>query len=322
MTTTDPSTPQTQRGADDLPIRLLAISGSLRGASTNSAALEAAARRASAEIQVVRYRGLAELPAFNPDLESDVLPTSVDHIRREVGRCDGLLIASPENAHGLAGALKNALDWLVGSVEFPGKPVALFNASPRASLAYGQLREVLRTMSAEIVEPACVILPLAGRALDPSGIAADAGLAATLRLSLRTLSEAARTRRRSGPALTTADPAGEIMALEPLFHRHGLASATAGWDQIAADGFWEVGASGQVYDKAYVLDELARRGPVVGEAGWAIDACRCRALSADTYLFTYRLRQGERVTRRATVWQRWNGGWSALYHQGTLVTSG
>ena len=102
-------------------------------------------------------------------------------LRRLVGQCDAIFISSPEYAHGVAGSLKNALDWLVSCFEFPGKPVALINTSPHASHAQASLAETLVTMSARLVREACVTLPLPGRKLDGAGIAADPELAAALR---------------------------------------------------------------------------------------------------------------------------------------------
>ncbi len=164
-------------------MRILAICGSLRAASSNRAALEAAVLLAPAGVEVVLYEGLAGLPHFNPDLDDDPPPAAA-RLRAEIGRCDGLLISSPEYAHGVAGAMKNALDWLVGSLEFPGTPVALINTSPRASLAQAQTRETLKTMSAAIVEDACIELPLMGRGLDADGVVADGPLSAALRAAL------------------------------------------------------------------------------------------------------------------------------------------
>ena len=63
-----------------------------------------------------------------------------------------MIIASPEYAHGVSGVLKNALDWLVGSDGFAGKPVLILNAAPRARHAIVALREILATMSAQIVD--------------------------------------------------------------------------------------------------------------------------------------------------------------------------
>ncbi|HEX7758704.1 MAG TPA: NADPH-dependent FMN reductase [Caulobacteraceae bacterium] len=175
-------------------MRILAICGSLRAASSNRAALEAAAMLAPAGVEIVFYPGLAELPHFNPDLD-DAPPPAAAALRDEIGRCDGLLISSPEYAHGVVGAFKNALDWLVGSLEFPQTRVALINTSPRASLAQAQMRETLKTMSAVIVEEACIDLPLMGRGLDAAGIVADGPLSDALKAALASFAEAVAVSR-------------------------------------------------------------------------------------------------------------------------------
>src|SRR5882762_5020902 len=151
-------------------MEFLAISGSLRSGSSNTATLEALALLSPPGLSIVRYRGLAALPHFNPDLEGEGLPEPVRDLRALVGRADALIISSPEYARGIAGSLKNLLDWLVGGAEFPGKPVALVSTSPRAEHAAAQLRIVLRTMSGDIVEPASVTLPLLGKSPSPAAI--------------------------------------------------------------------------------------------------------------------------------------------------------
>lgn len=143
--------------------RICAVSGSLREGSTNSAMLGRAALLAEPHLEVSLWQGLADVPAFNPDRSEDP-PEPVTEFRRLVAAADGLLIASPEYAHGVAGALKNALDWLVGSGELTDKPVALLNASPRATIAHAELAETLRTMGARIVADAAIgPLPEASR---------------------------------------------------------------------------------------------------------------------------------------------------------------
>jgi Predicted flavoprotein len=145
--------------------RVLCLCGSLRRVSSNRAALEAARQLAPASLELAMYDGLATLPLFNPDDEYDPLPPSVLALRDAVGQADALLIACPEYAHGVPGAFKNLLDWLVGSLEFPGKPVLLLNASARGSYhAQEALAEILRTMSAELLatQPMPVALPGAG----------------------------------------------------------------------------------------------------------------------------------------------------------------
>jgi len=175
-----------------MTVRLLAISGSLREASSNSRLVEALVRLAPQGVAVEVYRGLQDLPFFNLDLDGDTPPGPVADLRGRIGACDGLVICSPEYAHGVAGVMKNALDWLVPSVEFPGKPVALINASPQAHHAQAHLRETLTIMSAQLVEAASVSVPLQGRGLSVEAIVEDAQLAEALRGVLGELAAAAR----------------------------------------------------------------------------------------------------------------------------------
>jgi chromate reductase, NAD(P)H dehydrogenase (quinone) len=113
-------------------------------------------------------------------------------LRHEIGLADGLLISSPEYARGVPGSLKNALDWLVSSSEFPGKSIALIQTSPRAVDAPAQLRLILSTMSARLIDAASLTLPLLGRSLDAKEIVADASVAAPLRSALDAFMEAIR----------------------------------------------------------------------------------------------------------------------------------
>ena len=177
-------------------MKLLAVSGSLRAASSNSRLIEALALLAPPGVAVDVYRGLGELPHYNPDLEDEALPPAAAAWRRRIGEADGLVICSPEYAHGVAGVMKNGLDWLVPSVEFPQIPTALINASPRARHAIAHMRETLNTMSAQIVEAACVSVELLGKDLAAEAIAADPTLGAVLRDALAALAAAAEA---SGP---------------------------------------------------------------------------------------------------------------------------
>lgn len=172
-------------------MRLLAISGSLRAASSNTRVVEALARLAPADTEVVIYRGLGELPHFNPDLDASP-PEAVLDLRRQVGEADGLIICSPEYAHGVAGAMKNGLDWLVPSVEFPQIPVALINTSPGAHHAQAHIRETLTIMSGRLVDDACVAVAMAGRTIGPDGIALDPDIAPVLQRALLALVAAIR----------------------------------------------------------------------------------------------------------------------------------
>jgi len=164
-------------------MKILAISGSLRAASLNSALLRAVARLAPADISVEIYRGLGDLPLFNPDIEAHD-PPPVASLRRQILCADALLIASPEYAHGITGVMKNALDWMVGCEAFVHKPVALLNASPRAVHAQAALRETITVMSARIVEEASITVPILGSSLGEDEIVIHPEISAALLAAL------------------------------------------------------------------------------------------------------------------------------------------
>jgi len=162
------------------PLRLLALSGSLRAISSNTAALRAAAALAPPNVEITLYCGLAGLPHFNPDDEGSP-GAAVRDLQDRVAAADGLLISCPEYAHGVPGSFKNALDWLVGGSEIVYKPIVLINTSPRATLAQAALVEILTAMSTRLVREAFVALPLLGRKLNEAEILADSELAEMLR---------------------------------------------------------------------------------------------------------------------------------------------
>jgi len=178
-------------------MRILAISGSLRASSSNTALLRAAAVLAPEGVEVVLYGGIGDLPHFNPDLdlEGEAGPAAVADFRANLRESDAVLISSPEYAHGVPGTLKNALDWTVGSGEFVDKPVALINASPRSMHGQASLTETLAVMTASLVPDASIALPLAGRKLDDAGIVADPALAGALRGAVEALARAAEVGR-------------------------------------------------------------------------------------------------------------------------------
>ncbi|RQT04179.1 NADPH-dependent FMN reductase [Burkholderia contaminans] len=178
--TTDP------RHHADRHIDIVALCGSLRAQSYNAALLDAAALVAPRGMRIARFDRLGEFPLFNPDTEYPS-PTAVRDLIDRVNAADGLLIASPEYAHGVTGVMKNALDWIVGCEAVVYKPVAVLNASPRATHADAALRETLSVMSANIVERASITLPILGSQLDATGIAAHPPFASALADALHAL---------------------------------------------------------------------------------------------------------------------------------------
>ena len=114
----------------------------------------------------------------------------------------------------------------------------------------------------------------------------------------------------------------ELRQRELIFHTPAFGNTPAGFDALLAPDYWEVGASGRRYSREFVLRALEEKPPVDAAAmGWKCEDFGVRRMGPDTYLLTYTLHQGERITRRATVWQFGSGGWCALYHQGTIVSS-
>ncbi|HSC90198.1 MAG TPA: NAD(P)H-dependent oxidoreductase [Gaiellaceae bacterium] len=164
-------------------MRVLAISGSLRRGSYNSALLGAAAAECP-HAEFVVWRGLADIPAYDEDL--DLVPPAVAELRDEIARSDAVLIATPEYNASVPGALKNALDWAsrpFATNALRNKPVAVIGASQGlfgAVWAQADLRRVLATIGARVDDRE---LPVARahEAFTADGRLRDPGLATILR---------------------------------------------------------------------------------------------------------------------------------------------
>jgi NAD(P)H-dependent FMN reductase len=162
----------------ELPVILL-LSGSLRSGSTNEAVLRTAQFMApSVQVDAVLYDGLAALPHFNPDHDTDPLPAPVAELRAAIDAAAGILICSPEYAGTLPGSFKNLLDWTVGGTEICDKPVAWVNAAApgRGQGAEATLRSVLGYTGAAVVEQACVKIPVDRASVDEGGLITDSGV--------------------------------------------------------------------------------------------------------------------------------------------------
>lgn len=113
----------------------------------------------------------------------------------------------------------------------------------------------------------------------------------------------------------------ELRAMEPIFHTPAFGVTLDDFERRMVNDYWEIGASGARYDRAFILRHLASAPPVDAEAaGWIASGHALRQLAADTFLLTYRLQQKERVTLRSTLWRRAAHGWQILFHQGTVVS--
>lgn len=171
-------------------MKILAISGSLRAKSTNTFLLKQALKLAPANVETVLFEGLADLPHFNPDLDTEAPPEVVVKFRALLKSSNALLVCSPEYIHGVPGSLKNAFDWIASSGELDGMPVGIINASPSmdgASFAQESLREILKVLSQNIVEGAVLKVPAVRTRMDAHGEITDASLTESLKSTISAL---------------------------------------------------------------------------------------------------------------------------------------
>jgi len=137
-------------------MRILGLSGSLRRASHNRALLRAAATLLPDGDRLEVWDRLAELPAYDEDLDdAGAAPEPVAALRAAIAAADAVLISTPEYNASLPGALKNALDWASrphATNPLRGKPVAVIGASSGlfgAVWAQAEVRKVLTTIGAD-----------------------------------------------------------------------------------------------------------------------------------------------------------------------------
>lgn len=160
------------------PPVILLLSGSLRAGSSNEAVLRTAQAVAPSGMRTMPYDGLAALPHFNPDDDTEPLPVPVAELRAAIAGADAILISAPEYAGTLPGSFKNLLDWTVGGTEIGDKPVAWVNAAApgRGQGAEATLRTVLGYTGADIVESACTRIPVDRRMVGADGVITDPGV--------------------------------------------------------------------------------------------------------------------------------------------------
>jgi len=138
-------------------VTILGIAGSLRAGSHNAQLLRLAAEELSADVDFDVFEVLAEIPAFDADLE-DLAPDAVDALKTAIAEADAILVATPEYNGSIPGALKNALDWVsrpIAETPIRSKPVAVIGASTSAFgavWAQRELKKVLGMMGARVLD--------------------------------------------------------------------------------------------------------------------------------------------------------------------------
>lgn len=193
-------------------MRILGLVGSLRAQSIHREILLAAARVASSGMTIEVDDRIRALPLFNPDEEMAAIP-AVDAFRAGLREADGVIIACPEYAHGVPGAFKNALDWVVASGEFIDKPFMQVSANARGDHARAAVAETLITMNAHWVPEAAVQLALPNAPTSAEAICVHAPYVAALQRGIERFVEAIA-------AAEVLKAGGEMLpppALRPIF---------------------------------------------------------------------------------------------------------
>jgi chromate reductase len=173
-------------------MRILAISGSLRDGSNNTALLRALREEAPEGVEVDIWQGLKVIPPYDQDDDVVPGPEAVEAFRELVRESDGVFVATPEYNASVPGALKNALDWgsrPVATNVFRNKPVAVISSSAGAFggvWAAAELRKVLGTMGARVTE-AELSVAHAHEKVSDDGVIFDNDVREGLRAALDTL---------------------------------------------------------------------------------------------------------------------------------------
>ena len=180
-------------------MKILGIVGSLRRDSYNAMLMRAAQELLPPDVELVLFEQLADIPAFDEDLEDGPAPEAVAVLKEAIAEADGVLIATPEYNGSVPGFLKNALDWVSRPFEnnpLRNKPVAVMGASTGmfgAVWAQAELRKVCGLIGARALERDTPV-GLATMRFGPSGELHDAEARETVGETLQALVEAVRER--------------------------------------------------------------------------------------------------------------------------------
>ncbi|RAJ31110.1 NADPH-dependent FMN reductase [Pedobacter cryoconitis] len=148
---------------------IIAISGSTRKNSANHHLIKAIGELSKDTFEITLFEDLLGLPAFNPDESIENTPEKVLQFRALLNAADGILICTPEYAHGVPGTLKNAIDWTVSSAEFSNKPAVLITASTDGKYGHAGLLETLKVIEAKNIENLELLISFAKTKINAEG---------------------------------------------------------------------------------------------------------------------------------------------------------
>ena len=184
-------------------MRILAISGSLRRDSHNTALLRAAAASLPPGVELAIHDGLREIPPYDDDELASPAP-AVLRLREEIAAADGVLVSTPEYNSSIPGQLKNALDWMsrpLAESPLRNKPAAVIGASTGmfgAVWAQAEARKVLGAIGARVVD-AELPVPVAHEQFADDGTLSDPDVEQELEGVLGQLVEAIEARAAQAP---------------------------------------------------------------------------------------------------------------------------
>ena len=119
--------------------------------------------------------------------------------------------------------------------------------------------------------------------------------------------------------MSKQDILAELSAREPIFHRRAFGTSREALLAMTEPDFWEIGASGRIYDRATVIDLLEERYKELEPHDWPCRDFALRELGAGLFQLNYVLEEPDRLTRRTTLWRRHPEGWRIVFHQGTVM---
>jgi hypothetical protein len=112
----------------------------------------------------------------------------------------------------------------------------------------------------------------------------------------------------------------ELKPREPIFHRRSYGTSRECLEGMTDEAFWEVGASGRVYDRQYVISNLLERYKDPEPHDWICTDFSIHELAPNLFLLHYKLQEPDRMTRRTTIWKYTTNGWKIVFHQGTIIS--
>jgi chromate reductase, NAD(P)H dehydrogenase (quinone) len=162
-------------------IKIFAICGSTKQNSSNYNLTKAIEEEFKSIVNFTIFNDLVSIPHFSVD----EIPEPVLAFTKQIDESDGVLICTPEYAHGVPGSLKNAIDWTVGSNQFSNKPTCLITASTDGQFGHKALLETLRVLEAKHIDELQMIISFIQNKVNKEGKITDNVLKAQLILLIQ-----------------------------------------------------------------------------------------------------------------------------------------